>query len=326
VTFPAMPVPLPAGQTPYVTADQLLSGMWPTGVSWASLPPGRTATDAQKYAAVSTVCAEGTAECDGYCNLPLRCTSTAEIFHGPGDSDARVTIQNGSGMGRIVLQRLPVLQITQVQVAPSRVFPRQWTTVPAGCYEPEYPALGLYNSIAPSAGGQGGQAILVAPPYISWSLGRNGYVIQVSYTHGWPHASLTAAAQSGASVISVDDCTGWGITTQAGTGAAGVAYDSGLQEAVKCNSASVLAGPGTLTLASPLLYSHNAGVMVSSFPQDIIWASALFSSAAALTRGATSTTLQEAPGRGAAQGTGEAGAGGLAKAAMAKLKPYRRTV
>jgi hypothetical protein len=319
-------IPLPAGQTPYVTADQLLAGQWPTGVSWQSIPPGRTVTEAERFAAVTDLCAEGTAEADGYCNLPLRCTLTTEIFHGPGDGDARVTVQPGSGTGRIVLQRLPVLAITNVQVAPNRIFPRQWSTVPTGYYEPEYPALGLYNSIAPSAGGQGGQAIIIAPPYINWCLGRTGYAIQVQYYHGWPHGSLTAAASSGGTVVTVDDCSGWGITTQAGTGAAGVIYDAGFQEAVNCTATSVTTGPGTLTLSSPLKYNHAAGVMVSSFPADIIWGTALFSASAALTRGATATGLQEAPGRGQGGSTGEAGAGGLAKAAMAKLKPYRRTI
>lgn len=316
-----MTIPLPSGQTPYITSTMLLDGSWPTGVSFASIPPGRTVTDAQRAAAVNTVAAEGTAECDAFCNLPLRCTLTTETFHGPGDGDVRVTVQNGSGLGRVVLQRLPVLSITNVQVAPNRVFPRQWTTVPSGYYEPEYPALGLYDSIAPSAGGQGGQAILVAPGYINWRLGRNGFVIQPTYYHGWPHTSLTAAAESGASTISVDDCTGWGITTQAGTGAAGVVYDGGQQEAINCTASSVITGPGTLSLASPLSYNHNAGIMVSSFPQDIIWAAALFASAAALTRGATSTTIQEAPGRGGGMSTAT-----LAGEAELKLHAYRRVL
>lgn len=321
MTIPVEPVPLPAGQTPYVTPDQLFNGQWPTGVSFASIPPGRTVTAAQKYAAVTSIAAEATAECDAYCNMPLRCTLTTETFHGPGDGAARVTVQSGSGMGRVELQRLPVLAITSVQVAPNRVFPRQWTTVPSGYYEPEYPALGLYNSIAPSAGGQGGQAILIAPPYVNWRLGRNGYVIQPSYYHGWPHASLTAAASEGDSTITVDDCTGWGITTLAGTGAAGVIYDSGSQEAVNCTASSVTTGPGTLTLASPLQNAHSAGVMVSSFPADIIWASALFAAAAALTRGATATTIQEAPGRGSGMSTAT-----LAGEAELKLRPYRRVL
>lgn len=287
--------------------------------------PGRTGavSDAQRFAAVTALCAEGTAECDAFCNLPLRCTLTTEFFHGPGDGDARVTVQSGSQLGRVVLQRLPVLMINAVLVSPN-TFPRQWTTVPDGYYSPEYPALGLYDSIAPSAGGQGGQAILIAQGYISWKMGRSGIAIQVQYTHGWPHSSLPADAapvESGSQTIAVDDCSGWGITTAAGTGAAGVIYDGGSQEAVKCTSASVTSGPGTLTLASPLSYSHSAGVMVSSFPQDIIWASALFASAAALTRGATSTTIQEAPGRGSGVSTAT-----LAGEAELKLRPYRRTV
>ena len=320
MTFPVAAIPLPAGQTPYVTADQLLNNQWPTGVSWNSIPPGRTVTDAQRFAAVTSLCAEGSSECDGYCNQPLRCTLTNEFFHGPGDTDARVTVQAGSGLGRIVLQRLPVLMINSVMVAPN-TFPRQWTTVPSGYYTPEYPALGLYDSIAPSAGGQGGQAILVQQGYISFANGRSGTAIQVQYTHGWPHSSLTAAVDSGAGSITVDDCSGWGITTAAGTGAAGVIYDGGLQEAIKCTSASVTSGPGTLTLASPLNYSHSAGVMVSSCPQDIIWAAALFTSAAALTRGATSTTVQEAPGRGSGVSVAS-----LCGEAELKLRPYRRII
>jgi hypothetical protein len=315
-------IPLPPGQTPYITASMLLDGSWPTGVSFKSLPPGRTVAGAANVAAVTNIAAQATADCDAYCNQPLRCTLTTEVFRGPGDF--RTQILPGSGQCRVILQRLPILAVTSVQVAPSAVPPalRQWTVLPAGYYEAEYPALGLYDSIAPSAGGQGGQAILITPPYVNWGLGRHGYVIQVSYYHGWPHTSLTATAEAGATSISVDDCTGWGITTLAGTGAAGVAYDSGSQEAVRCTATSVTAGPGTLTLASPLAYEHGTGVMVSSFPQNIIWASALFSAAAALTRGATSTTIQDAPGRGA----GGKGAEELANEAEIKLHPYRRTI
>lgn len=297
-----------------------------TGVSFKSIPPGRTVAGAANTAAVTLIAAQATSQADAYCNQPLRATATTEVFHGPGDSGARVTVQNGSRMGRIILQRLPVLTITNVQVAPNAAFPRQFTTVPAGFYEPEYPALGLYNSVAPSAGGQGGQAILIAPPYVNWCLGRNGFVIQVSYTHGWPHSSLTAQAvpvQSGTQTITVDDCTGWAVTTLAGTGAAGVIYDAGSQEAVKCTASSVTQGPGTLTLAAPLLFEHPAGVMVSSLPQNVIWATAMFSAAAALTRGATATTIQDAPGRGAGGGKGPEE---LANEAEVLLHPYRRII
>lgn len=318
-----MTIPLPAGQTPYVTADQLLDGSWPAGVSFASIPPGRTVTQAQRLAAVSMVAAEATSEADSYCNQPLRCTLTTEVFHGPGDF--RFQIQTGSGLGRVILQRLPVLMINSVRVSPN-VFPRQWQTVPEDHYSPEYPALGLYDSIAPSAGGQGGQAILIGQGYVSWRLGRYGIVLQAQYTHGWPHCSLTADAESGTEEITVDDCTGWGVTTLAGTGAAGVIYDSGAQEAVNATASSETAGPGTVTLAAPLKYAHEAGVMLSSFPQNIIWGTALFAASAALTRGATATTIRETPGRGAGSGGGPVSQSGLIGQAQKKLTAYRRTI
>jgi hypothetical protein len=226
----------------------------------------------------------------------------------------------GSRLLRVILQRLPVLVITGVQISPN-IFPRQWTVLPDGYYSPEYPALGLYDSIAPSAGGQGGQAILISQGYVSWRLGRYGFAVQVSYVHGWPHCSLTSSAAADAETVSVDDCTGWGVTTAAGTGAAGVAYNGGSQEGLKVTGTSVASGPGTLTLAAPLQYSHPAGVMVSSFPQNIIWGAALLSAGAALTRGATATTIQEAPGR-------SSGSTPQSKtdAAHKLLHPYRRTV
>jgi hypothetical protein len=316
-------IPLPAGQTPYITSTMLTDGSWPTGVSFASIPPGRLATDAQRQAAAASLAAEATSEADSYCNQPLRCTLTTEFFHGPGDY--RVEIQTGSGLCRVILQRLPILGINSVMVSPN-TFPRQWVTVPDGYYAPEYPALGLYDSIAPSAGGQGGQAILIAQGYVNWCLGRHGFAIQVQYTHGWPHCGLTAPAEAGAEEITVDDCTGWAVTTAAGTGAAGVIYDSGGQEALKVTEASVTAGPGTLTLATALSYAHDAGVMASSFPQNIIWGTALFAASAALTRGATATTVQEAPGRGSGSGGGPASQSGLKGQAQKLLAAYRRTI
>ncbi len=293
-------------------------------MSFASIPPGRAiaggAPQAQVYAAVTNLCAEATTQADAYVNQPLRCTLTTEQFFGPGDF--RVQIQTGSGLCRVILQRLPVLAITTVKVSPN-VFPRSWTTLPAGYYTPEYPALGLYNSIAPSGGAQGGQAVLLAQGYVNWCNGRHGYAIEITYYHGWPHTSLTAQGTAGSTSLTVDDCTGWGITTLAGTGAAGVVYDSGSQEGIQVTATSVTTGPGTLTLASALKNEHPGGVMVSSFPQNIIWATALFSAASALTRGATATSIQDAPGRGTSGGKGPEE---LANEAELKLHPYRRTI
>ena len=228
----------------------------------------------------------------------MRATIDYDQQSGP---DYRVTVQVGSRNGRMILTRWPILQIISVQVAPNNVFPRQWTTLPAGYYDIEHPVSGLYGSIAPSAsGGDGGQSIVISPGYVNWGNGRNGVLLRVTYINGWPHTSLTAAASpvgSGTQTIAVDDCTGWAITGEFGQqGAAGIIYDSGQQETVQVTAASATSGPGTLTLASPLTFTHQSGVMVTTLPQSVIEAMICFSVAEAQIRGATSTTVHQIPG------------------------------
>ena len=291
-------------------------------MDFSTLPPGRLSTPTANFAAVTNLAAEATSECVACCNQPLAADLATETFHGPGDGANRVTVQNGSGLGRIMLQRFAVMAVLSVMVSPN-TWPRQWTTVPAGQYGPEYAPIGPWGSQAPTAAGQGGQAILIQQGYLTWCRGRNGYVIQVQYLHGWPHTALTADATAGSATITVDDCTGWAPVGASTFGAAGVIYDGAAQEAVNVSASSVTAGPGMLTLTAPLASPHQAGTLISSLPQDVIWGAALFAGAAALTRGASSTTTRDTPGRGSG---GDGGADGLRKAAMGKLVNYRRTI
>jgi hypothetical protein len=234
-----------------------------------------------------------------------------------------VTVMTGVGNGRVILSRWPVLSITQVQVAPNGVFPRQWTTVPAGYYDIEHPVLGVYGSAAPSDSGDGGQSIVIAPGYVNWGGGRNGVLLRVSYINGWPHCSLTSDVAIGATSLPVDDCTGWAITGEFGvTGAAGTIYDSGQQETVQVSAASATSGPGNLTVPA-LTFGHKAGTMITTLPQSVIWATILFASAQALTRGSTSTTVHQIPGTGS---SGEKGAEDLIAQGELLLHPLRRTV
>ena len=285
---------------------------------------GSTVTTGQKTAALYNMCQSATTQVDSYCNQPLRATLSTETQSGP---DYYLTVQVGSGLGRMVLQRWPITQIISVQVAASAGFPRQWTTVPAGYWDIERPVQGLYGTNAPSGAGEGGQAVLIAPGYLNWCNGRNGLRIQVQYLHGWPHAGLTTQGTAGSSSLVVDDCTGWGVpgtnsAANSATGAIGVIYDGASQETITCTAASATAGPGTLTLASPTAYAHNAGVMVSSLPADVIWSSALFTGADALTRGATTRTVRDVSGHVG----GPSGADELRIDAELKLRPYRVTV
>jgi hypothetical protein len=264
-----------------------------------------------------------TARADSTVNQVLRATLDYEQVEGP---DYRLTVQNGTGNGRLILSRWPILSIVSIQVAPNAVFPRQWTSIPAGQWDIEVPSLPIYNSVAPAAAIDGGQAIIIPPGWVNWGLGRHGWLVRVQYINGWPHTSLTSAVSAGATILPVDDCTGWAVTSEWGqTGAAGVIYDSGFQETTQCTATSAVSGPGNLTVASPLNFAHNAGVMVTSLPQQVIGAVILFSAAEALQRGATSTTVHAIPG-----GPGGGGSMGTISEYVAAgerlLAPLRRTI
>jgi hypothetical protein len=273
---------------------------------------------------------------DSYANQTLRATADVELLHGP---DYRVTVGPASGgayptpywgnsgaqNARIILSRWPVLQVTGVKTCPNNVWPRSWTSVPAGYFEPEVPPIGLYGSVAPGGSAEGGQAILVGGGYVNKCLGRNGWAIEVSYLNGYPHCALSAACAAGDTEISVNDTTGWAITNYYGTftGATGRVVDSGQQEAVHVTAASVAAGPGTLTLSSALNYPHQAGTLVTTMPASVEQACIYFCTAEALTRGATSTTIH-AVGGGAQSSSG--GARELIEEGELLIHAFRRSI
>ena len=159
---------------------------------------------------------------------------------------------------------------------------------------------------------------------MNWCGGRNGVLLRISYVNGWPHTSLTSDVAIGATSLPVDDCTGWAVTGEFGnTGAAGTIYDSGQQESIKVSAASVTSGPGNLTVPA-LTFGHVAGTMVTTLPQSVIWATILFASAQALTRGATSTTVHQIPGTGS--GAGAKAAEDLVSEGEILLHGLRRTI
>jgi hypothetical protein len=275
------------------------------------------------------MCGRATSRVDSYANQTLRATLDTELCHGP---DYRVTLGPGAGgMGplggnvRVILSRWPVLEVIEVQVCANGTWPRTWTTLPAGTAEPWMPPIGVYGSSAPAGDLSGSQTILIAPGYITWALGRNGYAIMVRYINGWPHAALSAFVSAGSMTLPLDDCTGWALENYFGTytGATGSIKDSGQQEAIHVTTSSVTAGPGIVTLTSPTVYPHQAGTVVSTLPRSVEQACIYFATAEALTRGATSTTIHAVGG--APQSSGQ-GAQALIEEGELLIHGYRRTV
>jgi hypothetical protein len=327
--------PIPLGLAPYISPLTLQAA--PTGIDWTTIGlGGDDLTAAQNMAEMWNMCGRATSRVDGYCNQVLRATTDVELLYGP---DYRVTVGPASGgsyptpywgnsgalNARIILQRWPILQVTNVATCPASVWPQNFTNLPAGYYAPAVPPIGLYNSIAPGGSADGSQAIIVGGGYINWCYGRNGWAIQVTYLNGWPHTSLTSAVEAGATSLPVNDCTGWAIENYFGTytGATGRVVDAGNQEAIHVTATSVTSGPGNLIVSSALNYPHPAGTVVTTLPASIEQACILFCVAEALTRGATTTTIHDIGGH--AQSTGGDVAGLTAEAELL-CHPFRRTV
>lgn len=309
--------------TPYITPQMMINA--PTGISWAIIPFPK-ASSAQQLAEQTNICHRASGMVNGYCNQVLRATVDTEQQSGP---DYRVAVEQATGNSRIILARWPVTQVLAIQIAANAVFPRQWTQVRAGNWDIEYPIIGTYNSSIPSSAGEGGQSILLGPGYMGWALGRRGYRVSVSYINGWPHAGLAQDAAAGDTELHVDDVTGF-------TGASSFLYDGSSTETVHTTTAAATnplvlpngggtaqAGPGTLTLAEPLMFDHTKGDVVSSLPQDILWATILAAATQALESGITSVSIQNLPGSMTAGGHGVSD---LELQYQQVLEPYRRVI
>lgn len=284
--------------TPYLTESLLQNA--PTGAPWEIVPYPQSPTD-ETSAELANIAWRATSIVDSSCHQVLRATVDTEDLTGPGGP--RVGLQPGTLNGQIVMRRWPVIDVLAVQTSSSRSWPRSWSTVPSTNYEVTRPLLNQLSDTASQTMPDGGWGITLAPGVIPpLALGRNSTKLLVSYTNGWPHTSLTAGALAGASTLQVDDVTGF-------TGASAFAYDGASTELLQIQSASAntpvqlpngvgtaQAGPGTLTLVNPLTANHNAGVLISALPPNVIWATVLIAAAQVLSEGATSVAIQNIAG------------------------------
>jgi hypothetical protein len=303
--------------SPYLTPGILLNQ--PAGLSW-NIVPTLTANSAEQQAQVAYVCQQVTSLVDGYLHQPLRATAVTEENRGPGA--ARVAVDRNTGNGSVITRQWPVTAVNAVQVSRGNSFPPQWSLVPAGQYRIRTPVLQPASG-APVYSPSGGNAIDVAPRYISWDYGRAGQLVSLSYTSGYPHAGLTAQVAAQTESLAVDDVTGW-------EGWTGFLLDGPATELVTVTAAqatvpaqlpglggTVQAGPGTLTLAGPLQYVHEPGALVTAIPLAALQAAALSAAVIALetiTAIAAQSSSGDLPG----------GLGALATESEMALDPFKR--
>lgn len=295
----------------------------PTGAPWNDIPLPQ-ATNAQQLAEQNNICWRATSMMDAICNQPLRATLDIEQIAGP---DYRMTV-DASGVARAMTSRWPVLQVLGARVSPRACIPRQWSVVPASAVVPEEPPMTAYGTSVEGASGAGGQAVLVAPGYVSWFAGRNGYILELSYFNGWPHGGIANAVTAGANQVPVDDVSAF-------TGAQCFVYDGASTEVITVQSVAattpttlangtvVQVGPGSLNLSGTLAFGHAAGVVVSAMPQDISWAGILLATAQVLESGSTSITVQNIS---SSEASAEKGSEALKVEAEVLLAPYKRVI
>lgn len=303
----------------------------PTGISWSIIPFPKS-TSSQQFAEQTNICWRATQIVDGCVNQVFRSTIDNEQRSGPGEF--RVNVEQATGVVRWLLTRWPVTEILAVQVSGGAVFPRQWQNLPQGMWDIEVPIIGVYGSyVSGGSGAAGGQAIQIAPGYVGWGLGRQGYRLACSYVNGWPHAGLMQSAAVGDSTLVVDDVTGM-------AGATVFMYDGASTERVHVVSVvadtnvtlpngggTAPAGPGTLTLSTPLAFNHPGGnpalVTVSAIPTDVLWATILAATTQALDAGITSVSIQNLPG---SETIGGHGIQELITHYELILEPYKRVI
>jgi hypothetical protein len=305
-------VPIIGPSTPYVTPALLRAAT--TGITWSTIP-NRNATAAQQLDEQMNICVRASAMLEANANQVLRAALNVETFVGPGGF--RCQVNNSTGVARLLTSATPVTGIVSGRSSPTAAFPPQWQTIAADQFRPENPISG----VAPSAAGDGGQAILLAPGFVSWWWGRQATMVEVTFTSGWPHTSLTAEAAAGATSLTVSDITGWAA------GAGGNVYDvGGFQEfvtvsAVTPTTTGASSGPGTLTV-STTAFPHDPGVLVTTMPEGLMQAAIYLAVAQALTRGATATVVQSTSG--GAAGGGPQSADQLMKLAYELTRSYGR--
>lgn len=309
--------------TPYITPEVLINA--PTGIDWTTIP-NRRSGPREQAAEQANICLRATGIVEGYANQVLRATQDVEFFTGP---DWNVTVQNQTGVGRVLMSRWPILQIVSGQVSAAFQFPRVWKTIPADQMDIEKPPIGLFGAAQAADVPDGGQHILLAPGLVNWDLGRWGWRYQFVTVTGWPHTSLTASAVTGATTVTVDDCTGWAPSVfdpiDQQFGATGIFYDGYRQEVAQVTASSVTTGPGTLTLSTPLAWDHDSGVLFTAMSRSVMNATIDVSSALALERGASATVVQSVSGGGGNSG-GPVGVKELLDFARDAVKSYARVI
>lgn len=141
--------------------------------------------------------------------------------------------------------------------------------------------------------------------------------VSITYVNGYANAALTASVAASATAISVTDLSGFLPNQQFQI------YDGASTELLSVSASFVpVSGPGSLSLARPLAYSHASTISVSALPPAVKQAAIYVTSAILKARGNAALVMQTLTPA-TIQSSNPSAAGDLA-AAWEILKPFRR--
>jgi hypothetical protein len=208
------------------------------GVSWKTIgqPGGTQPSPEENQAALMDVCYTATSLANDELNQDVRSSLVTEELYAPSHWAAIMS----NGMGRLLVAFNPVVDVPFMAVSAAAVpYPKTWTVLPPGSAWSERRPVGIYGVANPSGVSGGMNSILVAGNRLTGQMGRAGQQIAFCYSHGWPHAVLTEAADVDDVTLAVDEVCGF-------TGAAAIISDGANTETVQVSS---------VTLPTPSAYN-----------------------------------------------------------------------
>ena len=282
--------------TPYLTLDEFKNA--PTAIDISNLVFNSQDPDVQD-AELSNVIARASSWIDTYCNQVLAATTETENMRARMSSDGTI-----------------------------RIHPRYNPIIAVIAFSYGNPSSQMNPIVDPSVAWVEDQQIIMPVGNLSFNYSTQGplqfglpttprreYFINVQYVAGYANTTIISAI-AGQSTVTVADATG--ITP----GTTLKIYDGYSSEFVTVASNHTY-GHTTVALASPLNYSHNAGISISALPPAIKEAAILVTTAFLKVRGDSSMTM----GIGTSPSQSTPGKDKLSdeiKLAQDLLNPYRR--
>lgn len=253
---------------PYLTTQQYK--LAPTPIPWDTLAPGGTL--AQSEDQLEQLIERASGWVDSICMQVLQATV---------DTEQRTAYANGYGQIIIHPRYHPVMQLTDFWSGVNPLSMAEMSTLSNCSVEPT--RIIVSQGGVPFMSSQG-------PLQFGGAFSPSGYpmFVRYSYINGYPVTTLAVQAAAGVQQIQVRDPTGIipGLTPLA------------IRDGAPSENLTVTAVSGnTVSLASPLAYTHQPGAAVTALPQDVEEAVILATTALAKARGNMAIVAQSTQGK-----------------------------